>query len=161
MKFSGVTQIWEMKQWAKFHQIWGHHGLGHLLNWHGITQKANNSHGVTLLLHTFVTAPVTLLCQITEWKTLMFKWALIWKHDRIDIILLMNILDGWIIRIPRQFLGVAVTNTFNIMDENILKCSWSKNSLVFRLAIELSNMFVLCLLHQQTWLLHFGCTCIK
>ena len=36
MKFLGVTQIWEIKQSAKFHQIWWH-GLGHLLNWYEMT----------------------------------------------------------------------------------------------------------------------------
>ena len=37
MKLSRVTQIqiWEMKQWAEFHQIWWHHGLGHFLNCYG------------------------------------------------------------------------------------------------------------------------------
>ena len=39
LKFSGVTQIWEMKQWAKFHQTWWHHGPGNLLSWYGMTPK--------------------------------------------------------------------------------------------------------------------------
>ena len=41
MKFSGDTQIWEMKQWAKFHQISWHHGLGNLLNWYGMTHRCS------------------------------------------------------------------------------------------------------------------------
>ena len=49
------------------------------------------------------------------------------------------------------FYGKDVTNdTLDVMDENILKCALSKNSLAFRLAIELSNMSTLCLLHYQT-----------
>ena len=27
LKFSRVTQIWEIKQWVEFHHIWWHHGL--------------------------------------------------------------------------------------------------------------------------------------
>ena len=50
----------------------------------------------------------------------------------------------WIIRAPRQFYGVDATNkdTPDVMNENILKCSWSKNFLAFRLANELSNMSI-------------------
>ena len=82
----------------------------------------------------FVTAPIIYLLQIKELNgKCCFKWAWTWKHDRIHIIiLLMNILDGWIIRVPRQFQDVDVTNkdTLNTIDENILKCTWSK-TLVF------------------------------
>ena len=56
----------------------------------------------------------------------------------------MNILDGWITRVPRQFYNLDVTNkdSPDVMDENILKWSWSKNSLTFRLEIELSDKYV-------------------
>ena len=49
----------------------------------------------------------------------------------------MNTLDGWIVRVPRQFLDADVTNqdTLDVLDETILKCSWSKKSLVFTLAM--------------------------
>ena len=102
-------------------------------------------HSVTLFSDAFVTAPIIYVFQRTEWKTLLFKWAWIWKHGRIHIILLMNILDIWIIRVPRQFSDADVTikDTLDVMDENILKSSWSKNSLAFRLAI---NMSILCLI---------------
>ena len=100
-------------------------------------------HSVTLFFYAFITAPIIYLRQRTEWKTLIFKWASIWKHDKIHIILLMNILDGWIMRVPRQFYYVDVANkdTLDAMNENILKFSWSKNSLTFRLATELSNVY--------------------
>ena len=89
------------------------------------------------------------LFQRAKWKTLLSKWAWIWKHGRIQIILLMNILERWIIRVPRQFKDVDVTNKDTvdvIMDEDILEYSWSNNSLAFRLIIELSNMSILCIL---------------
>ena len=89
------------------------------------------------------------LFQRAKWKTLLSKWAWIWKHGRIQIILLMNILERWIIRVPRQFKDVDVTNKDTvdvIMDEDILEYSWSNNSPAFRLIIELSNMSILCIL---------------
>ena len=94
-------------------------------------------HSLTLFSDAFVTARIIYLFQITDWKTLIFKWAWIWKHGRIYIILLMNTLDGWIVRVPRQFLDADVTNqdTLDVLDETILKCSWSKKSLVFTLAM--------------------------
>ena len=99
-------------------------------------------HSVTLFLDAFVTALIIYLLQRTEWKTLLFKWAWIWKHGRIHTILLMNILNRWIIKVPNyELFDVDVTNKdiLDVMDENILESSWSKNSLAFRLAIEMSS----------------------
>ena len=115
---------------------------------------------VTLFSDDFVTALIIYLLQRTEWKILLFKWVWIWEYGRIHKILLMNILDRWVIRVPRQFWDVAKTIkvTLDVMDENILKCSWPKNSLAFRLATELSNMPIL---YLWTSFLYLGCTCIK
>ena len=99
-------------------------------------------HSITLFLDAFVTALIIYLPQRTEWKTLLFKWAWIWKHDRIHTILLMYILNWWIIKVPNyELFDVDVTNKdiLDVMDENILERSWSKNSLAFRLAIEMSS----------------------
>ena len=41
-------------------------------------------------------------------------------------------------------MDVTNKDTLDVMDENILKCLWSKNSLAFRMAIELPNMSILC-----------------
>ena len=93
--------------------------------------------------------PIIYPFQRTKWKTLLSKWAWIWKHGRIQIILLMNILERWIIKVPRQFKDADVRNKDTvdvIMDEDILECSWSNNPLAFRLIIELSNMSILCIL---------------
>ena len=54
----------------------------------------------------------------------------------------MNILNRWIIKVPNyELFDVDVTNKdiLDVMDENILESSWSKNSLAFRLAIEMSS----------------------
>ena len=101
-------------------------------------------HSVTLFSDAFVATPIINILYRTEWKTLIIKTAWIWKHDRIKIILFMNILDGWITRVPRQFYDLDVTNKDkpDVMDENILKWSWSKNCLTFWLEIELSDKHV-------------------
>ena len=51
----------------------------------------NNLHSIWLFSDAFVT--IIYLFQITEWKTLIFKWAWIWKYGRIHVILLMNMMD--------------------------------------------------------------------
>ena len=59
-------------------------------------------HSITLFSDAFVCTNYSSISN--NWmEKLIFKWAWTWKHGRIHIILLMNILNGWIIRVPRQF----------------------------------------------------------